>query len=110
MGTKYNDTFMIKSITLYDSLKKNKKKQFLEALYEKKAVMAIKLLEKKIVRSLYHYLPINSPLNHLLSNVVLCPISEMKRPYRSGKLSYTAQNTLGLLRTLEACDKHYPQN
>lgn len=49
MGTKYNDTFMIKSITLYDSLKKNqKKKQFLEALYEKKMVMAIKLLEKKL--------------------------------------------------------------
>lgn len=49
MGTKYNDTFMIKSITLYDSLKKNKKKQFLEALYEKKTVMAIKLLEKNCV-------------------------------------------------------------
>lgn len=51
MGTKYNDTFMIKSITLYDSLKKKpkKKKQFLEALYEKKTVMAIKLLEKNCV-------------------------------------------------------------
>lgn len=56
---------MIKSITLYDSLKKNqKKKQFLEALYEKKTVMVIKLLEKNCVVFISlpsHQLTIRSP-------------------------------------------------
>lgn len=52
---------MIKSITLYDSLKK---KQFLEALYEKKTVMVIKLLEKNCVVFISlpsHQLTIRSP-------------------------------------------------
>lgn len=37
MGMKYNDMFVIKSITLYDSLNK----QFSKASYEKKTAMVI---------------------------------------------------------------------
>ena len=38
-----------------------------------KTAMVINYWEKIFVWSLYHYLPINSPFDHLLSNVV--PVS-----------------------------------